>query len=248
MRAARCNPQLAALACDHYHHFYHYQSSAHYLWLAETLCALGEYETANAAYTKSIFQDHFNEEALKGKEEGAAHEARAPVYAKHPLFDIAFCANIGELPSEATRRHDDGVKALLAGDIVGALSAFNNAIAIEPAHSNSYFARAKLWFAQGAHVKAGTDLEEAIRLSHLKHDSYHRFASDEHLVRGARLLLDGEVELAIADFTKALDLNRRNRKALLARAAVYRAKGNEALARSDETAANKLSTMQPDIA
>ena len=55
------------LPCDRYHHHYHYQASAQYLWLAETLRALGRTEYALAAYDKAIFQDHLNQEAINGK-------------------------------------------------------------------------------------------------------------------------------------------------------------------------------------
>src|ERR1700753_3853410 len=48
------------LACDAYHHYYHYQSSAQYLWLATTLRVLGRTNEAIVAYNNAIFQDHFN--------------------------------------------------------------------------------------------------------------------------------------------------------------------------------------------
>jgi Tfp pilus assembly protein PilF len=78
------------------------------------------------------------------------------------------------------------------------------------------------------------DLREAVRASHLAHDAYHRRASDAHLARGQQFLAAGEVELAIQDFTKALDLHRGNKVALAARASAYRLKGSELLAQADE--------------
>jgi len=59
----------SALPCDGYHHYYHYQSSAQYLWLGRALQLLGKYEDAAKSYKNSIFQDHFNAEALKWKKE-----------------------------------------------------------------------------------------------------------------------------------------------------------------------------------
>ena len=58
--------------------------------------------------------------------------------------------------------------------------------------------------------------------------------SAEHLVRGRQWLKQGENDLAISDFTKALDLYRGNTEARIARAQAYRAKGNWRLAEEDE--------------
>jgi tetratricopeptide (TPR) repeat protein len=225
---------LASLPCDHFHHYYHYQSCAQYLWLAETCIALEAMDEALTAYEKALFQDHFCEEAKKDVSRLTCHVP--PIYDKHPLFDIAFCSSVGELPTDATALHDAGVHATLAGDIASALAALNKAITLEPGHSNSYFARGKCWFMQKAYAKARNDFAEAIHLSHIKHDAYHQLASDEHTKRAQLFLAAREADLAIADFSKALDLNRRNKNALAGRAAAYRSKGRVDLAEADEKA------------
>jgi len=230
-----------ALPCDAWHHYYHYQSSAQYLWLAEALYALGKPDEALTLYDRAIFQDHFNEEALKGKEGGARGKRRVPSYNKHPLFDLEFRSLIGELPDDATKPHDDGMSALLAGDTATALKFFEKALAAVPSHSNSFFGRGKSYFLKGDYAQAATDFAQAVRLSHIKHDAYHRTASAEHFARGAAFLKSGQLDLAVSDFTKALDLHRGNRHALAARANAYRLKGNEKLAEEDERRLTPLS-------
>jgi tetratricopeptide (TPR) repeat protein len=222
-----------ALPCDAWHHYYHYQSSAQYLWLAETLSAMGREAEALKAYERAIFQDHFNAEALAGKGRGV-REARAPKYDKHPVFDLEFLSLIGQLPDDATKPHDEAARALLAKDIAGALALLDKAIAAAPLHSNSHFTRGKCFFYERRFDEAATSFTEAIRLSHIKHDGYHRAASAEHLARGGEFFKQGKLDLAVNDFTKALDLHRGNKEALKARAEAYRAKGNVPLAEEDE--------------
>ena len=226
-----CNPLLTqgALPCDAWHHYYHYQSSAQYLWLAETLRALGQEADAQAAYKRALFQDHFNQEALEGKAEAMA--TRAPEYAKHPLRDAEFLASVGLAAHTGTALHDEAAAHYEVARYDQALVLLNKT---EAGHSNSYFLRGRCHFLKREFEMARADITEAIRLSHLGHDAYHRHASGEHLARGKAYAASGELELAISDFTKALDLHRGNQDALAARAQSYRVKGNIALAEMDE--------------
>ena len=233
------NPKLSSLACDHFHHFYHYQSSAQYLWLAETLRAPGRTEEMISAYDKAIFQDHMNDEAIEAKN-NSARDRVVPVYDIHPASDAEFCKSVGRAAGEATKRHDEATAFFTAQNYAAALIAIDNAIAADAAHSNSYFLRGRIYFMQGEYEKARADLEESIRLAHLDHEAYHRFASEEHLARAKKFLGEEEYDLAITDCTKALDLDHKNKEALQTRAEIYRAKGSLQLAEWDETDAARL--------
>jgi tetratricopeptide (TPR) repeat protein len=280
---ATCNMQSppGALPCDAWHHFYHYQASAQYLWLAETLSALGEGRDAQAAYERAVFQDHFNQEALEGRDTLRAlpppergrvgvgvdkgidagklkqetpsltrlRRSEAPAsprrvlplsgggnikYDRHPLMDSEFCVSIGQKEGPATVWHDNAVALMEVGGIAAAEDVLTQAISLDASHSNSFFARGRCRFLKGEYEAARDDFMEAVRLSHILHDSYHRAASDAHLARGRELLKEGSLDLAINDFTKALDLHRANEQALAARARAYRQKGSIALAEADE--------------
>jgi len=237
-----CNAQslAGALPCDAWHHYYHYQSSAQYLWLAETLRALGLAGEMKEAYTRAIFQDHFNQEALAGVKDATRATGHTPVYDKHPVFDLEFRGLIGQLPDDATKLHDEAARAFIAGDSASAVLLLDKAIASVPHHSNSLFTRGKCHFMEQRFEEARTDFAEAIRQSHRHHDAYHRNASAEHLARGRRFFERDELDLAVSDFTKALDLYRGNKQALKARAEAYRAKGNEKLAEEDERTHDSL--------
>lgn len=59
--------------------------------------------------------------------------------------------------------------------------------------------------------------EKAIAMSSARHDAYHKHASGAHVLRGEYNMQAGELDLAIADFSKALDLWRGNAQATVLR-------------------------------
>ncbi len=219
--------------CDRQHHHYHYQASAQYLWLARTYEALGEYDEARVCYDKAIFQDHWNQEALDGKQAGFRGVIAAPTYDRHSLFDGPFRHAIGQPLSAASGAHDDAAHALLEHHYGSAMHGFDRAIHLEPDFSNAYFGKGKCAFLMQDYHTASDALREAIRLSHRAHDRYHRHASDLHAQRGRWHERKGNVDLAIADYSKALDLDNRNQDARIARGLLYQMKGNARMAEED---------------
>lgn len=206
--AANLQPAMGALPCDAHHHYYHYQSSAQYLLLARACFALGRQDEAMEAIEKALFQDHFNEEALALKAcEGRQEVAQS--YDKHPMMDADFCASVGKQQDDTGRRHDEAIALWQQGDAEGALTK----LAENPTHSNSRFARARIYFAQQDYAKAYAELKEAVKLSHVRHDAYHRTASDAHVERARAFAANGRPELALNDYAKALDLDRTNETA-----------------------------------
>lgn len=214
------------LPCDAYHHYYHYQSSAQYTWLASALYALGRNQEAITACNKAIFQDHFNQEAINGR----AGAVTPSAYKKHPILDSKFCLSINAQASEAGRTHDKAAEYYLANDYLKTLELIRD----NKEHSNSRFLAGKCLIALKQYEEATNELGEAIRLSHTEHNKYHQIASNEHFKRGSKLFAVGNIDLAIADFTKALDLYPFNKEARNARAMAYKAKGNIKMAQEDE--------------
>ena len=211
---------------DSYHHFYHYQSSAFQLWLAESFCAMGEWEPALAHFDKAVFQDHLNMFALYGRGylfyrngksaeawkdfslvqkhqfSGIAYEqvtqwkAVLSPYGKHPLGQKQFCP-------------EAGIEDSLTGDALCKTGQEH--------------------FAQGDYAKAAEHFAQAVTLSGQAHDAYHRFASQLRLQRATQFVAEGEIDLAIADCSKALDLWNENDSALLLRIELYSRKNNREL-------------------
>jgi tetratricopeptide (TPR) repeat protein len=259
------NLNLQVSIIDSYHHNYHYQSSAQYLWLGELLLILDKKEEALIAYKKALFQDHLNEEAefrlknfiemsslrdfsqknrgnlktnlldcfamLENTDYLNKESCKLNIkYSNHPVYDTQFCQLIGCEITEITRQHDKAVSSYLSGD-------YQQAIKILEAnenHSNSQFLIGKCLIALEKYEEAGIYLSESIKLSHIKHDEYHKLASNIHVQRGIEFMRQEELELAIMDFSKALDLYNNNHEALRQRAKAYRLKGNVRLAENDE--------------
>jgi tetratricopeptide (TPR) repeat protein len=201
-----CNGQLA---CDRYHHFYHYKSSYQHLMLAQKLNAAGDEEGATKHFKAALFQDHLNEAAKIGH----AELVSASISKLHQP----------ELLPDGSRNKFGMTKydTHITSGAIEALVTYERSLGWEEDASMELCARGKF--------------AEALAISSERHDRYHRHASDEHLKRGKEFLRAGEIDLAIADFSKALDLYRGNKEARAARAGAYRAKGNDALAQQDES-------------
>ncbi len=217
------------LDCDLYHHYYHYQASAQYLWFSVTYLAQNKLTEAEEACTKAIFQDHFNQAALALKNHPENYLQLPLQYTKHPESDAEFCQSIGKEPTTSSALHD----ASLTADFQTALTLLNQAIELDPTHSNSYFAKGKLYFSIQDYAQAEIDFYQAIQLSHQDHNQYHQTASQAHCQRGKIFLQNNEPELAIADFSKALDLYSKNQEALELRSQLYQSKGETTLAAAD---------------
>lgn len=174
---------------------------------------LGNSAEAEQAIKKALFQDHFNAEALAIKNKGNSDDI-AHTYDKHSLWDAEFCNSVGRKHDAATSLHDEGVKAVLSGDMATAVDRFMKALAASPTHSNSHLWMGKCRLAMGDAIGAKKNMQEAIRLAHLDHEAYHKSASQEHVKRAREFLKRGELYLAINDFNKALDLDRTNQDAI----------------------------------
>lgn len=172
-----------------------------------------------------------------------ALSAAAPLalsYDKHTLNDAAFCRDMGRGLSAATGLHDAASALFLKSDYLGALGRIDAALQADAGHANSHFLRGRCWFAMENYAKAAESFAAALAVIVHEHDAYHRQASDLHMQRG-QLLCGGENwDLAIADFTKALDLHTGNLKALAERAGAYTKKGSRKMAEEDEERLKKL--------
>ncbi len=148
-----------------------------------------------------------------GDEPGARKHYEAALFQDH--LNMQAKNALGPPPSGEQGNYD----SYITSGAIPALAAFEQSLGWEPDTSMVL-------------SEAGA-FGEAVRVFAARHDRYHRHASDMHLRRGLYFLRAGETDLAIADFSKALDLHRHNVEALRERAGAYRLKGNERLAQQD---------------
>ena len=136
----------------------------------------------------------------------------------------------------ASLYHDRGFFYQQLEEMDLAQADYESALKRSPTHSHAWYGKGRCAMARGEYKSAMECFNHAITLSSEQHDAYHQFASVGHMRRGKLSFFLGNRELAINDYTKALDLYPKNVDALLARANCYKGKGNIANAIADYTA------------
>lgn len=114
-----------------------------------------------------------------------------------------------------------------AGDLNGAVAAYTQAIAANPASDTAYEGRGNTYASQQEYDLAIADLTKAIELAPDRGGPYYG--------RGIAYRLQGNLDAAIADLSQAIgDRSKtRWRAALYERGLAYREKGNRTEARAD---------------
>jgi len=132
----------------------------------------------------------------------------------------------------ARYRYREGSALYGLRDFTGARQAYDAAIAADPQQVDAWYARGLLSFAEGKRGAALVDLDTALRLSPRAANAYY--------ARGLAYSAGGDEARAIEEYTKALALKPDYPEALLARAAAYHTVNQDALARADLAAIEKL--------
>lgn len=207
--------------------------------------ALGDYHTAielDIDYYRVI--KRYDIAQLVPDEKAASEYLRAHSYGQHGQYREALAAMdkaIMHLPTSAALFHDRGCYNLHLGAYGCGISDYSEAITLDSTHSNAYYGRGTCFWHQQKRRPALQDYDDAIRLSTMKHEAYHHQASQLHAVRGEIYGRIGEIELAINDYTKAIDLNRQHVDAYFNRGELYAGKENYQSAMSDYRAVLSLS-------
>ena len=241
-----------------YHHFYHYQGSFQYCLLAESHHQLGEWDEAATAYEKSLFQDHTNARALEGVAQLISRDmallsenyTRMVEY-DHDIPTLIYLPGQKPVHKEKTQQrlrenktpsglYDLGIWYFLQGDHENARVAFAECLREDASHSKAVFAMGRIAHTHQQWRDAVAWLRHAARLLAEEHDGYHWTASHHRYMRAGLHMAMNALDMAIADYTKALELQNKNKQAYLARAECYLAKGNVALAEADMRHAKRL--------
>lgn len=241
----------AVTLSDQYHHYYHYQGSYQYTLLAECHAYLDELGEALAAYKKAVFQDHTNPRALMGLkavENNQPLPLGLPEYTRMVEYDSDLSHYIflpGERPLKPEKTHtapeennasslyDAAIHAINKKDTDKAREYFILTLKLNPEHSKAAFGLGRIAFEKHAYRDALVWIKKACAMLSEEHDAYHWTSSFHRLWRGEVYEAMGDADMAIADYSKAIDLQGKNTDAYLARAKAYLAKGNAAAAEAD---------------
>jgi tetratricopeptide (TPR) repeat protein len=182
--------------------------------------ALGQPDQALADYAAAIKLDpgyvRAYENRLRLLEQRGDLTAMAADYRQLAALD----------PKNAARyRYREGSALYGLRDFTGARQAYDAAIAGDPQHSDAWYERGLLSFAEGQRAAAIADLDTALRLSPRAANAYY--------ARGLAWSASGDAARAIEDYTQALALKPDYPEALLGRAVAYHMANQDALARAD---------------
>ena len=161
---------------------------------------------------------------------------------RRPLHStLTLIALLAALPCRASdkpgarRSYDEALSSLLNGNVHAALSSANEAITKDSRLGAAFSLRARIWYMLDDRTHMQEDCEST--LSKIRSSA----PDPEALVaRGSALLLTGDTEHALANFTAALHTENPPAEAFAARARAWRAKGDYTAEANDLTAAIKL--------
>ncbi len=178
-------------------------------------------------------------------------------------------------PSNANFYVNRGNLLKASGEADGAIRDYSKAIELKPDHLNAYINRGVAYNDKQDREKAIADYTKAIEIDPTQVQSYYNRAvaytamqkfgqalpdlnkfieagtatpealSDAYLNRGIVQYYAGDVEKAIADMTKAIELNPKQINAYRGRAMLYREQNKNDLADADEKRAEDISKGRP---
>ena len=145
---------------------------------------------------------------------------------------------------DATARshNEQGISLASKGENDGAIAEFNKALALSPDFVRAFFNRGLVYLRMGQYDQAIADFDKVLEIGNKNAGArVIREATDVpkeqyaqvYLNRGTARLYQAEYDLAIADFTKALEIDLRLARAFNNRAAAYLEKGQFDQAKSD---------------
>lgn len=207
-----------------YHAPIHFECSAQFLQRALLHFPMGEQAKAEKDLEAAIFQDHDNRAALMLKKEGWKREMELPIYDRNLMTET-------EWYYEATRtrremhvmlphqiQHDRAIFFMRQGDWHQAGAILSDLLKQRPAYPMAWHHRALVFLELNEARQAYSDLNRAIETAVTWHEGYHRDAAYHHYHRGQIYAERGELDMAVIDFSKALDLDKHFAEVYAARA------------------------------
>ena len=197
-----------------YHAPIHFECSAQFTLRAVLHFEMGEHEKAKADLEAAIFQDHENHVAQNLKMNGYTRGMQVQEYTHDLMTETAWHfetsrkhTEIGEL-QPYQQQHDKAIYFYRHGLMKEAVATLSMLLKQQPNYPMAWHHRAEMYLVMNERRQAYADINRAIEESHLWHEGYHYNAALHHLHRGLVYAQTGQPEMAMMDFSKALDLHK----------------------------------------
>ena len=199
-----------------YHSIIHFEHSAACLQRALLLFSMGEEERAKADVAMAIFQDHGNEPALLLQANGWQRGMEIPEYESNRMTAVACEEEIRRQPYHYDdllpyqQAHDKAIYYWRHGHNEHAIGLMSEMLKQNTNYAMAWHHRALMFLELNDPRQALADLDKSIEAGEKWHSAYHHDASLHHFHRGQLQLQQGDVDMAMMDFTKALDIDKTN--------------------------------------
>lgn len=197
-----------------YHAPIHYECSAQYTMRAILHFEMAEFDKGQADLDAAIFQDHENHVATQLKEHGYQRGMEVQEYTRDLMTEMAWRYEIGRTQAEFgalqpyQQQHDKAIYYYRHGLLKEAVGTLNLLLKNNPDYSIAWHHRAEVYLVMRERRQAYADVNKAIETAHTWHENYHFNAALHHLHRGLVYADTGQPEMAMMDFTKALELHK----------------------------------------
>jgi tetratricopeptide (TPR) repeat protein len=197
-----------------YHSIIHFEHSASCLQRALILFSMGEEEKAKADVEQAIFQDHSNQPALMLQQQGWQRGMEFPEYESNLMTALACEQEIRRAPYSFDQllpyqqAHDKAIYYWRHGDAEHAIGIMSEMLQQNPDYAMAWHHRALMFLELGDTRQAHADLDKAIEAGERWHMNYHHGAAMHHLHRGQMHHHLNDSDMAMMDYSKAVDIDK----------------------------------------
>lgn len=210
-----------------YHSIIHFEHSAACLRRALLRFEMGEDDKAMADIEMAVFQDHNNQPALMIQKQGWQRGMKLPDYDSNLMTAVGCEQEIRRRPVQLEellpyqQAHDKSIYYWRHGQTEHAIGIMNEMLKQNTDYAMGWHHRALMFLDVNDARQALADLEKSVTAGEKWHRNYHHDAALHHYHRGLLQQQMGDLDMAMMDYRKALDIDKNLAQAHVALAYLY---------------------------